>query len=167
MRAERRTCRSSQPGLGFWGEMRGGRGGVFRGGRVMRSGGGGKNGGTITGVTAGGGLSGGGNSGGVTLGIANGGVTNAMLATNSVNSVNIADGSLSPAKITGTAATLAANSFIASQMINSGGTALTANGNAVGVFGTSPSPTGIGVSGTVSSTADNANDNGVQGVTGS
>jgi hypothetical protein len=51
-----------------------------------------------------------------------------------------------------------ANTFTANQTINSGGTALTA---------TSSVTSGAVVSGTASSTADNANDNGVQGVTSS
>jgi hypothetical protein len=50
------------------------------------------------------------------------------------------------------------NTFTANQTINSGGTALTA---------TSSITSGAVVSGTASSTADNANDNGVQGVTAS
>jgi len=51
-----------------------------------------------------------------------------------------------------------ANTFTANQTINSGGTALTA---------TSSITSGAVVSGTASSTADNANDNGVQGATAS
>jgi hypothetical protein len=51
-----------------------------------------------------------------------------------------------------------ANTFTANQTINSGGTALSA---------ASSGATGIGVYGTASSTADNANNNGVQGVTAS
>src|SRR6266478_5336898 len=91
---------------------------VFPDGTVMTSAGAGTNGGTITGVTAGTGLTGGGTTGGVTLNIANGGVTNALLGANSVTNANIADGSVSPAKITGTAATLGPNLFTGSQLIN-------------------------------------------------
>jgi len=91
---------------------------IFPNGTVMSSAATGVGGGTITGVTAGVGLTGGGSAGGVTLNIANGGVTNAMLAANSVTSANIADASLSPAKITGIAATLGPNSFTGNQLIN-------------------------------------------------
>jgi hypothetical protein len=59
--------------------------------------------------------------------IANGSITNAQLAANAVTSVNlapnavtgvsIADGTLSPAKITGTAATLGANTFSGNQIV--------------------------------------------------
>jgi len=91
---------------------------VFPDSTVMTSAGAGTNGGTITGVTAGTGLTGGGTTGGVTLNIANGGVTNALLGANSVTNANIADGSVSPAKITGTAATLGPNLFTGSQLIN-------------------------------------------------
>jgi hypothetical protein len=51
-----------------------------------------------------------------------------------------------------------ANTFTANQTINSGGTALTA---------TSSIASGVVVSGTASSTADNSNTNGIQGVTAS
>ncbi len=99
---------------------------VFPDGSVMGSAATGVGGGTITGVTAGTGLTGGGTAGGVTLGIASGGVTNALLAANSVSNANIADGSLAPAKITGTAATLSANSFTGNQSIT-GNVSLTGN----------------------------------------
>ncbi len=96
-------------------------------------------GGTITGVTAGTGLTGGGTTGGVTLGIASGGVTNALLGANSVTNANIADGSLSPAKITGIAATLGPNSFIGDQSITGnvgiGGISSFARLNVVGTSG--------------------------------
>src|SRR6266849_2468515 len=59
--------------------------------------------GTITGIATGPSLTGGGTSGNVFLNIAPGGVTNPMLAANSVSNTNIADGSLNPAKIAGTA----------------------------------------------------------------
>ena len=52
-----------------------------------------------------------------TIEISNGGVTSAKLAPNAVTSVNIADGSLAPSKITGTAATLGNNTFTGSQTI--------------------------------------------------
>jgi len=67
---------------------------------------------TITSIATGAGLTGGGSTGNLLLNIALGGVTNPMLAANSVSNANIADGSLNPAKITGTAAILGSNSFI-------------------------------------------------------
>ncbi len=89
---------------------------VFPDGTVMTSAGAGTNGGTITGVTAGTGLTGGGTAGGVTLNIASGGITNTLLGANSVTNANIADGSLSPAKISGGGfATLGANNFLGNQ----------------------------------------------------
>ncbi len=91
---------------------------VFPDGTVMTSAGAGTNGGTITGVTAGTGLTGGGTSGSVTLNIANGGITNALLGANSVTNANIADGSLSPTKISGGGfATLGANNFLGNQSV--------------------------------------------------
>ena len=108
---------------------------VFPDGSVMSSAATGVGGGTITGVNAGAGLSGGGTAGGVTLGIANGGVTNALLGANSVANTNIADGSISPTKISGTGATLGANNFTGSQNI-AGNLNLTANGSVTAFGGT-------------------------------
>jgi len=82
--------------------------------------------GTITGIATGPSLTGGGTSGNVFLNIAPGGVTNPMLAANSVSNTNIADGSLNPAKIAGTAAVLGSNSFTGNQSINGN---ITASGN--------------------------------------
>ena len=91
---------------------------IFPDNTVMSTATPGVGGGTITGVTPGTGLTGGGTVGGVSLGIANGGIVNSMLAANSVSNANIADGSLSPGKITGTAATLGGNTFTGTQTIN-------------------------------------------------
>jgi hypothetical protein len=91
---------------------------VFPDGSVMSSAATGVGGGTITGVTAGAGLSGGGTTGGVTLSVPNGGITNSMLAANAITNTNIADGSLAPAKIAGTAATLGLNNFAGNQVVN-------------------------------------------------
>jgi hypothetical protein len=109
---------------------------VFPDGTVMSSAATGVGGGTITGVTAGAGLSGGGTAGGIALSVPNGGITNSMLANNSVTNANIADGSLSPAKVTGTAATLGANSFTGNQDVTGN---LTATGTATATGMTLPS----------------------------
>jgi hypothetical protein len=72
----------------------------------------------------------GGTSTAATIQVANGGitsnklapnaVTSAQLAANAVTSANIADGALTPTKISGTAATLGANSFAGTQSIAGG-----------------------------------------------
>src|SRR4029077_1107683 len=111
---------------------------VFPDGSVMSGAATGVGGGTITGVTAGTGLTGGGTTGGVTLNIANGGITNALLAANSVTNANIADDSLSPAKITGTAATLGANSFMGSQTIAGTGNFVAPVANGASLTGYNP-----------------------------
>lgn len=54
-----------------------------------------------------------------TVEVASGGITSDKLAPNAVTSVNIADGSLSAAKISGTAATLGSNTFTAAQTMPS------------------------------------------------
>jgi hypothetical protein len=90
---------------------------VFSDGTVQSTAVKGTGGGTITGVTAGTGLSGGGTTGGVTLSVPNGGITNSMLAANAITNTNIADGSLAPAKIAGTAATLGVNNFAGNQVV--------------------------------------------------
>jgi hypothetical protein len=90
--------------------------------------------GTITGIATGPSLTGGGTSGNVFLNIAPGGVTNPMLAANSVSNANIADGSLNPAKIAGTAAILGSNSFTGNQSITGN---ITASG-AVGIGTSAP-----------------------------
>ena len=101
----------------------------------------------------------------------NGGITNALLGANSVSNTNIADGSLSQAKISGGAAILGANNFIGPQSINgsiNGSAAAlsqlfvgSANagapfaiygqtnvgGNAAGIFGQSNSTGSIGIVG--------------------
>jgi hypothetical protein len=92
-------------------------------------------GGTITGVSAGAGLAGGGTSGNVSLSIPTSGVTATMLAPNSVTNAAIADGSLNPAKITGTAATLGANNFIGNQTVTGNATASGTITGGQGVFG--------------------------------
>jgi trimeric autotransporter adhesin len=148
---------------------------IFSDGTMMSTATAGTGGGTITGVTAGAGLSGGGNSGGVTLNIANGGVTNSLLATNSVTSANIADASLTPTKITGTAATLGGNTFSASQNIV-GNLALTGTANITasggtfiglggGVFGHDTNTTGVSAVGVVGvSDSTGLQSSGVEGV---
>ena len=59
----------------------------------------------------------GGTSSTPTLAVANGSITSAKLAANAITSVNIADGSLPPTKITGTVATLGNNTFSGSQTV--------------------------------------------------
>jgi hypothetical protein len=131
---------------------------VFPDGSVMSSAATGVGGGTITGVMAGTGLTGGGTTGGVALNIASGGITNALLGANSVTNANIADGSLSSAKITGGVASLGTNTFTGSEFISGSvgiGTMtpsarLTVNGNISGLF---PAVPGILVGNPVGTTA--------------
>jgi len=171
---------------------------MFPDGTVQTTAGGG-GGGTVTSVTAGAGLSASpGNpiTSSGTLSIATGGVTNAMLGTNSVTNANIADGSLSPAKITGIAATLGANTFTGNQSVagslsaitgsfSSGTNTLTSftnstaagtglfsvatavTGTSSGVFGQSNSPNGTGLFGLASASAPGSAGNGVFGQTNS
>jgi hypothetical protein len=114
---------------------------IFPDGSVLSSAATGVGGGTITGVTAGAGLSGGGTTGGVTLNVANSGITNAMLSANSVTNANIAVGSLNPAIITGTAATLGTNAFVGDQSIT--GNLNVINGAIVAPGGVNTANTGI------------------------
>jgi len=88
------------------------------------------NAGTVTGVTAGdSSITVGGTAAAPTVAVASGGITNAKLGANSVTNSNIADGSLNPAKIAGTAATLGGNTFTGNQSITGN---LTASGTVTG-----------------------------------
>jgi hypothetical protein len=86
--------------------------------------------GTVTSVTSGdSSIAIGGSAAAPTVAVAGGGITNAKLAANSVTNSNIADASLAPAKIAGTAATLGPNSFNGNQSITGN---LTVSGSVTG-----------------------------------
>jgi len=94
------------------------------------------NAGTVTGVTAGdSSITIGGTAAAPTVAVASNGITNA----------NIADGSISPAKITGTAATLGGNSFTGDQSITGGVTATLFSGDGSDLAGINAGNLGSGI----------------------
>ena len=88
-------------------------------------------GGSVT-INTGAGLTGGPITSSGTISVADGGITAAKLAPNAVTSASIADNSIPPAKITGTAATLGSNTFLADQTIQ---TNLTVKGTLFNTLG--------------------------------